>query len=171
MNKRILKAWLHSGFIDKGEMYSSTNGVPQGGIISPIIGNLVLDGLESWVLGRPRYRRTYHLNDVRYADDFIVTASSEAVFRDDIIPKINAFLKVRGVALSPHKTRITHLSDGFDFLRQTTRKYRCQEGSLGKIQITPSQKSLKTIKTKIKAICQSSGCLTQGQLIERLNPV
>lgn len=170
MNKRILKAWLQCGFIDKGEMFETTDGVPQGGIISPIIANRVLDGLASEVSGRYHFRRTHQISFVRYADDFIVTANSEAILRDVIIPKINTFLAVRGVELSPHKTHITHIRDGFDFLGQTTRKYSHQ-GYLGKIQITPSLKAMSSIKDNIKTLVKSSGCLTQAQLIDRLNPV
>jgi RNA-directed DNA polymerase len=171
MNKRILKAWLKCGFVDRGEMYPTDDGVPQGGIISPNIGNRVLDGLEKLVQGTSRFRRTNNINFVRYADDFIVTASSEEVLRDDIIPKINGFLEPRGVQLSEQKTKITHISEGFDFLGQTTRKHRRRDGNLGKIQITPSKSALREIKDKVKAICKSSGCLTQGELIDRLNPV
>ena len=171
MNKRVLKAWLQCGFVDRGEMYPTDDGVPQGGIISPIIGNMVLDGLEKRVQGKSRFRRAYNINFVRYADDFVVTASSEVVLRDDIIPKINDFLELRGVQLSEQKTQITHISKGFDFLGQTIRKHRRREGHLGKIQITPSRNALRAIKDKVKAICKTSGCLTQAQLIDRLNPV
>ncbi len=99
-----------------------------------------------------------------WATRLIVTANNEAILRDVIIPKIDAFLAIRGVALSPHKTHITHIRDGFDFLGQTTRKY-FRQGRLGKIQITPSQKALSSIKANIKSLCKSSGCLTQAQLI------
>lgn len=81
MNRKVLGAWLRSGFIDRGKKYPTTQGVPQGGVISPVIGNLVLDGLEDCVLGSKasRYRRAHNINFVRFANDFIVTASNEAV--------------------------------------------------------------------------------------------
>jgi RNA-directed DNA polymerase len=172
MNRKVLGAWLRSGFIDRGKSYPTTRGVPQGGVISPVIGNMVLDGLEACVLGSPgnRHRRAYNINFVRYADDFIVTASSEAILKDEIIPKINAFLEPRGVALSAQKTKVTHITQGFDFLGQTVRKFE-RRGHLGKIQITPSQSSLAAIKAKVKAICKASGGLTQAQVIDALNPV
>ncbi len=171
MNKRVLKAWLQCGFVDRGEMFPTDDGVPQGGIISPIIGNMVLDGMEKLVQGKSQFRRAHHINFVRYADDFVVTASSEEVLKDDIIPRISDFLEPRGVRLSEQKTKITHISEGFDFLGQTIRKYRHRDGNLGKIQITPSKSALKEIKDKVKAICKSSGGLTQAALIDRLNPV
>jgi RNA-directed DNA polymerase len=171
MNKKVLQAWLNCGFIEGGKLFPTTEGVPQGGIISPVIGNMVLDGLEAIVCSHPYYKRKHGINFVRYADDFIVTAKTKEVLEDEIIPKINAFLKPRGVQLSEQKTQVTHISKGFDFLGQSIRKYRRRDGRLGKIQIEPSKKSVQSIKNKIKAICKSSGQLTQAQLISRLNPV
>ena len=171
MNKIVLNAWLKSGFIEEGKVFSTTSGVPQGGIISPVIGNMVLDGLEAVVCAYPRYKRKHGINFIRYADDFIVTAKSKHVLENDIIPKINDFLKPRGIQLSEQKTKVTHISNGFDFLGHTIRKYQHQDKLLGKIQITPSKQSVQSIKEKIKSICQSSGQLTQTQLIGRLNPV
>lgn len=171
MNKKVLKAWLTCGFIEGGKRFPTTEGVPQGGIISPVIGNMVLDGLEAIICSYPYYKRKHGINFVRYADDFIVTAKTKEVLEDDIIPRINAFLKDRGVQLSEQKTRVTHISHGFDFLGQSVRKYPHQDGVLGKIQIEPSKQSIQSIKNKVKAICNSSGQLTQAQLIGRLNPV
>ena len=171
MNKKVLSAWLNSGFIEGGKLFPTTQGVPQGGIISPVIGNMVLDGLESIICGIPYYKRRHGINFVRYADDFIVTAKTKEVLENEIIPKINAFLKLRGVQLSEQKTKITHISNGFDFLGQSVRKYQRLDMTLGKIQIEPSKTSIQSLKCKIKAICKSSGQLTQVQLIGRLNPV
>lgn len=171
MNKKVLKAWLNCGFIEGGKWFPTTDGVPQGGIISPVIGNIVLDGLEALICISPSYKRKHNIHFVRYADDFIVTANSRALLEDIVIPKINAFLKLRGVQLSERKTKITHIGEGFDFLGQTVRRYSRRDGALGKIQIEPSKTSIRLIKDKVKAICKSSGQLTQAQLIERLNPV
>jgi RNA-directed DNA polymerase len=173
MNRKVLWAWLQSGFIDRGRKFPTTRGVPQGGIISPIIGNMVLDGLETCVQGckRSRYRRANNINFVRYADDFIVTANTEEVLRNETIPKINEFLKPRGVFLSETKTKVTHISQGFDFLGQTVRRFQRRDGQLGKLQITPSKASFEAIKAKVKAICKASGGHTQEQLIDTVNPI
>ena len=171
MNKRVLKAWLECGFLEDGKYFPTTDGVPQGGIISPIIGNMVLDALERVVCKGPKYKKVNGIHFVRYADDFIVTAKRRELLEDEIIPKINAFLKSRGVQLSEQKTRITHISEGFDFLGQTIRKFPEKENQLGKIQIEPSKRSIQSIKHKIKILCKSSGQLTQADLINRLNPV
>jgi RNA-directed DNA polymerase len=79
MNRRILSKWLRSGFIDHGTLYPTDAGVPPGGTISPVISNQVLDGLEAVSHGSAWYRRVHHLNTIRWADDFIVTAHSRAV--------------------------------------------------------------------------------------------
>jgi len=79
MNRRILSQWLRRGFIDRGTLFPTTAGVPQGGIISPTVSNMVLDGLETVVHGSSWQRRVHNINYVRWADDFIVTASSRQV--------------------------------------------------------------------------------------------
>jgi len=69
MNKRLLAQWLRCGFSDRGTLYPTTAGVPQGGLISPVISNRVLDGLEQVVCGSWRFRRRHNLHSVRWADD------------------------------------------------------------------------------------------------------
>lgn len=171
MNKQVLSRWFHSGFIDCGVWFPTTSGVPQGGVVSPVIGNLVLDGLEKVVQGHKRFRRKHQINFVRYADDFIVTANNREVLEETIIPRINAFLAQRGVALSAEKTKITHIYQGFDFLGQTIRKYEWPNGKPAKLQITPSNASLQAIQAKIKALCKSAAGATSERLIDTLNPV
>jgi RNA-directed DNA polymerase len=171
MNKRILAKWLRCGVIDQGTLYPTTAGVPQGGIISPVISNLVLDGLEAVVHGSPGHRRIHHINYVRWADDFIVTANSRQVLETDILPRLNAFLAERGVRLSPEKTVITPLSQGFDFLGQTLRKRERADGKRAKLQITPSTASFQTLKDKVRTLCKQAAGATPEQLIDTLTPV
>jgi RNA-directed DNA polymerase len=114
MNKGILAQWLRCGFLDHGALYPTTAGVPQGGILSPVISTRVLDGLEAVVQGSSWHRCVHNLNYVRWADDFIVTATSRQVVVTDTLPRINAFLAERGVQLSTEKTVITPIAQGFD---------------------------------------------------------
>lgn len=100
----------------------------------------------------------------------IVTAKTREILEREIIPRINDFIQIRGVQLSEKKTKVTHINQGFDFLGQTIRKYQ-RDDNLGKIQIQPSKVSIDSIKQKVQAILQSSGQLTQAELIDRLNPV
>ena len=69
MNTQVLSKWLKSGFVERDTLYPTTAGVPQGGIVSPVISNMVLDGLEQGVGSYPRFRRRYNLHYVRWADD------------------------------------------------------------------------------------------------------
>jgi RNA-directed DNA polymerase len=171
MHKRLLSKWLRSGFVDRGALLPTTAGVPQGGIISPVISNMVLDGLEAVVQGGSWHRRVHNINYVRWADDFIVTANSREVLEETVLPRINAFRAARGVRLSPTKTLITHISQGFNFLGQTLRKYERPAGKPAKLQITPSKASFQAIKAKVKALCKQSAGSTPAQLIGTLNPV
>jgi len=171
MNKEILAKWLRSGFLDHGTLYPTTAGVPQGGICSPVISNLVLDGLEQVVCGPPRFRRRYHLHYVRWADDFIVTANSRQVLEEVILPRIAAFLRARGVRLSAEKTVITPLAQGFDFLGQTLRKHERPNGKSAKLRITPSKASLQALMAKVRTLCKQARGATPAQLIDTLTPV
>jgi len=171
MNKGILAKWLRSGFLDHGTLYPTTAGVPQGGICSPVISNLVLDGLEQVVCGPSRFRRRHHLHYVRWADDFIVTANSRQVLEEVILPRIAAFLLERGVRLSAEKTVITPLAQGFDFLGQTLRKHERPNGKSAKLRITPSKASLQALMAKVRTLCKQARGATPTQLIDTLTPV
>ncbi len=171
MNKRLLAKWLRSGYMEEERYYPTTKGVPQGGLISPVIGNLALDGMEQVVKGKSEYFcRKHNINFVRYADDFIITAKNREVLVQ-LTPDIEAFLSERGVSLSEEKTKITPLSKGFDFLGQTVRKHKRRNGKAGKLQITPSKASFQAIKTKVKALCKRHKGATPEELINKLNPV
>lgn len=120
MDKTILRKWLKTGYVENGIHYPARKGVPQGGIISPTISNMVLDGLEEAVRRAvPRRRR---INFVRYADDFIITGKSKTILQEVIQPVVENFLAERGLALSPEKTVITHIKDGFTFLGQPVKR-------------------------------------------------
>lgn len=169
MDKIILRKWLKAGFIDKYVFYTTEEGVPQGGIISPAIANRTLDSLEAKL--RERYPRSSRIgqrakvNLVRFADDFLITGSSKELLKNEVAPLVKAFLKERGLELSPEKTRITHIDDGFDFLGQNVRKYK------GKLLIKPSRKNVKAFLNKVRKIIKTSGTMSAGQLIIKLNPI
>lgn len=171
INPKVLGQWLRSGFIDQEQWFPSEAGVPQGGIISPVISNQVLDGLEAVVHGTPRERRDHQVHFVRWADDFIVTATTREFLEHTVLPRINAFLAERGVRLSPSKTLITPIEQGFDFLGQTLRKHPRPNGKPAKLQITPSKASLDAVKAKIKTLCRKARGAKPEQLIDKLNPV
>lgn len=99
-------------------------GTPQGGIISPTLANMVLDGLESILalnFGKIAARSGKKVNYIRYADDFIITGNSKEILANEVVPLVERFMRERCLTLSSEKTRIVHINDGFDFLGQNIR--------------------------------------------------
>lgn len=170
MDKVMLKKWLKCGFVFNKELFPTEEGTPQGGIISPTLANMTLDGLEPLLAEKYRSRQVnkvifkpkMHL--VRYADDFIITGISKELL-EDVQKTIQEFLQVRGLTLSEEKTMITHIDEGFDFLGYNIRKYN------GILLIKPSKKSLKKFMQKIRGIIDSNKGSKQESLIRLLNPV
>jgi len=174
MDKSILKQFLKAGYIYQRNLFPTNAGTPQGGIISPVLSNIALDGIHGLL------EKKYHLskngrfnrniasrtqvNYIRYADDFIVTAKTKEI-AEEVKYLIQDFLKDRGLELSKEKTLITNIEDGFDFLGWNFRKYKN-----GKLLIKPSKKSIQKF---IKAIRKErkNGFHTQQTLIKKLNPV
>jgi RNA-directed DNA polymerase len=105
---------------------------------------------------------------IRYADDFIVTGHSKEILENDIKPAITAFLKQRGLELSQEKTRVTHITEGFDFLGQNVRKYPFQ-GKL-KLLIKPAKKNIHSFLEEIRKVFRKARSTTQADLIKILNP-
>jgi RNA-directed DNA polymerase len=169
MEKAMLSQWLKSGFVEDGVLYPTRKGTPQGGIISPVLANMTLDGLES-ILNSPfgkkgtRKRKKYGIHAIRYADDFVITGHSKEVLETQVKPMVENFLAERGLALSAEKTQLTHITSGFDFLSQNVRK--C--GS--KIIIKPSKKSIANLLKNVRHTVLKSRAITQTELIKRLNP-
>ena len=173
MDKSILKQFLKAGFVFKGELFPTEDGTPQGGIISPILANMALDGLEQVIEenfhhSKNGYRNQYviaenRVNFVRYADDFVVTAATSEI-AEKVKIVISDFLKTRGLELSESKTLITHIADGFDFLGWTFRKFK------GKLIIKPSKKSVKKLVESLsETILRKGLAWKQEVLIQKLN--
>jgi len=169
MDKVVLRKWLEAGYVEKGALFATEAGTPQGGIISPVLANLTLDGLEQAVnisvSPKDTPRRPFKIHVVRYADDFIVTGVSKEVLQHQVRPAIEAFLRSRGLELSDEKTKVTHIAQGFDFLGQNIRKYS------GKLLITPARKSVKALLDKVRKIVNGNKSATKANLILNLNPV
>lgn len=124
INKKVLRQWFKAGYIEGRELFPTTSGTPQGGVISPLLANITLDGLQREVESHflnARHKPCYRV--VRYADDFIVTGASKEGLEQEVLPVVTAFLAERGLELSKDKTQIIHISTGFDFLGQNVRKY------------------------------------------------
>jgi RNA-directed DNA polymerase len=166
MDKQVLRKWLKSGYLEQMKFYPTKSGTPQGGIISPTLMNLTLDGLEK--LFRKRFQKRYgqKVNFIRYADDFVITAASREIIEDEIAPLVGQFLKERGLSLSPDKTKITHIMDGFDFLSQNNRKYK-----EGKFLQKPAKKAVVEIRYKLRTLVFKNLGVPPKILIQNINSV
>ncbi|MBV4472823.1 group II intron reverse transcriptase/maturase [Pseudomonas sp. B2M1-30] len=166
-DKAILRKWLKAGVIHKGQLQATDAGTPQGGIISPTLANMALDGLEAQLkqhLGVTKAKKL-KINVVRYADDFVITGESKEMLENEIKPWVEQFLAVRGLQLSPEKTRVAHIDVGFDFLGWNFRKYS------GKLLIKPSKKNVQTFYRKVKEVISTNKTVRQEDLIRLLNPI
>ena len=164
MDKRMLRQWLAAGYWEKGRLFPTQEGTPQGGIISPLLANLTLDGLEQAIRSRIKIRRD-QVNFIRYADDFIVTARTKETLEQIVKPAVTAFLAERGLELSEQKTTITHIEAGFNFLGQNVRKYK------NKLLIKPAKDGWKALVQKTRETIKGTHGQTAATLIRKLNPM
>src|SRR5208283_2762769 len=150
------------GYIHKRILYPTEAGTPQGGIISAALANMTLDGLETEL---KKFRAQDKVHMVRYADDFIITGNSKELLENEVKPLVEKFLSTRGLALSPEKTGITHIDEGFDFLGVNIRKYS------GKLLVKPAKKNVKACLDKIRKLIKDNKSAKQINLIMTLNPI
>jgi RNA-directed DNA polymerase len=170
MDRTVLRQWLKAGYLEKNVFFATTDGTPQGGVASPALANRALDGLERLLANHfgetRRQREGNQVHLVRYADDFIITGTSETLLHDEVLPLVAQFLSIRGLELSREKTTITHVKDGFDFLGQNVRRYHN-----GKVLLKPSKRNVQTFLKGIREIIQGQGgSLSAGELIQVLTP-
>lgn len=163
MDKTMLNKWLTSGYIDKGLFYHTDAGTPQGGIISPTLMLLTLSGLERRVK-HAAPKKADKINFISYADDFVITGASKELLENKIKPLVEAFLGARGLRLSKEKTRITHISEGFDFLGFNIRKYN------DKLLIKPAKENVISFVRNLRAIIKKHPTMAAGDLIRILSP-
>lgn len=166
LDKMIMNKWLKAGFFETGKLFPTTEGTPQGGIVSPVLCNMALDGIANML--KKNFSKHKGINFIRYADDFIVTGHSKDTLEKQIKPAITAFLQERGLELSQEKTKITHITEGFDFLGQNVRKYPSR-GEL-KLLIKPSKKNIHSFLEDIRKVFRKARSITQPGLIKLLNP-
>lgn len=172
-DKRIMNEFLKCGYFEKKKLFPTEEGSPQGGLISPVYANYVLDGLEGMLKQKYSTSSTGHYNAnynkykvhlCRYADDFIVTANSKEIL-EVIKLEISQFMDERGLQLSHEKTVITNINEGFDFLGWNFRKYK------GKLLIHPSKKSVKKLTRKLSETVKYFRAAEQDVLITKLNQI
>jgi len=165
MDREVLSKWLKAGYVELHALHATEAGTPQGGVISPTLANLTLDGLERLLQKHFGRRNSNKVNLIRYADDFIVTGRSKELLENEVRPLVEGFLAERGLRLSPEKTKTTHVECGFDFLGQHVRKFK------GKLLIKPSKKNVNAFLEKVRGIIRGNLGAKTVNLITLLNPV
>lgn len=176
-SKREVQAWLKAGYMEEGVWQPTDTGTPQGGVISPLLANVALHGLDE-LLGiryyrtREGYLRTYSNRAwVRYADDFVVFCRTKED-AEQVVEILRAWLKDRGLSLSEEKTQIVHMSEGFDFLGFNVRQYRTGRTRNGTVTlIKPSRKAVKNVRQKLSEIWATAGSRPLKDTILMLNAV
>lgn len=155
----LIKGWLKAGFVLDGKFNPTKTGTPQGGVISPLLANIGLHGLENFIKStNPK------LGVVRYADDFIITARDKESL-EQIQIQIQQWLLDRGLKFSFEKTLITSMEDGFDFLGFNHRHYN------GKLLIKPSKKKVLDFCKRIGKEIKKMNGAEQESLVKKLNPI
>ncbi|AFZ52119.1 group II intron reverse transcriptase/maturase [Dactylococcopsis salina] len=155
----LIEGWLKAGYLDKGVLNPTVMGTPQGGVISPLLANIGLHGLEDFIKSvNPK------LGVIRYADDFVVTSKDKESL-EHILDQIKQWMLERGLEISAEKTRIVSMEEGFDFLGFNLRHYG------GKLLIKPQKKKVLTFCKKIGETLDNMKARTQEDVIKALNPL
>ena len=176
---RIIRKWLKSGAITRIGFEKSRRGTPQGGVISPLLANIALDGLErifniytrsgNYIPPSHRSGQNKHIALFRYADDFIVLAPSKEILIKYVIPKIKDFLSLIGLELNDAKTQVRNVSEGFNFLGFTFRRFFYQNGNIKKFTYYPNKKRLNRFLESLKDYIKRNWNIDIKVLIKALN--
>lgn len=177
--RRKILQWLKAGYVEDWVKYNPTDaGTPQGGVVSPLLANIALHGMEETLGIRWRFRadretfeRIGKRSVIRYADDFVVFCETE---EDAIDAKqtLIEWLAKRGLQLSEEKTRIVNLNDGFDFLGFNIRRYKVRDRKSNyKMLIKPNNKSVHNLKVKLREEWKRLIGQNAKRTILKLNPI
>ena len=170
--QRLIRQWLRAGVMEEGAVRKSTTGTPQGGVISPLLANIVLDELdETWE------REWSHLGElVRYADDFVIACRTKRQ-ADEALARVKTILETMGLALHPDKTRVVELrvrGDGFDFLGCHLRIMRSHFKGKTYLFRWPRAKAMTAIRERIRHVTNWRRWMRMRDIrdvIEELNPI
>jgi RNA-directed DNA polymerase len=168
----MIAGWLKAGVLEAGKGFAPTEeGTPQGGVISPLLLNVALHGLEE--AAGVRYRGGVHADHLkegypaltRYADDFVVCCHSRRQ-AEQVMARLPGWLAPRGLALNEDKTHIITLADGFDFLGFSIRRYPS-----GKLLIKPSKDAIRRHRNKLATTMRMLRGLSALEVVRVMNPV
>ncbi len=170
--RRLVRRWLRSGVLDRGCLVPTERGSPQGGVISPLLMNVALHGMEQ--AAGVRYHAAGHRDAgsavpgspvlIRYADDVLAFCHSRQQ-AEQVKARLADWLAPRGLAFNQDKTRITHLDDGVDFLGCNVRRYH------GKLLIKPSKAAVKRVRQRLSAEMKALRGANAEAVLIQLNPI
>ena len=169
---RLIRAMLKAGSYGKGQLFPSERGTPEGGVVSPLLSNILLTPFD-----REMRRRGYQIT--RFADDWVITCTSAAEARA-AIDAARRILSELGVQLNPRKTRVVHVQRGFEFLGYLVKRGkqlrlppdRIVTGiKSGGMYAYPRGKSIQRFKDRVRQLTKRAVPLKTKDLIEQLNPV
>ncbi len=155
--KSLISKWLTAGYVEIGEIHETTMGTPQGGIASPLLANIALDGLQIHLGTGYRY--------ARYCDDFVIMAKTKQAI-EEIKPKVEQWLLERGLKLKDEKTRIIHRDEGFNFLGFHIKMY-----NNGKLIIKPQKEKVKDLLGRVRKWLDDNKQAKAETIPHHLNPI
>jgi RNA-directed DNA polymerase len=169
--RELVKRWLTAGVVEKGHFAPTAEGTPQGGVISPLLLNIALHGMERaagvvYLKNRGEVARTRPNSPVlvRYADDVVALCHSRDQV-EQVKQRLSQWLEPRGLVFNEDKTRIVHLSQGIDFLGFTIRRYG------NKLRITPSAAGIRRFRERLRTEVRALRGWNASEVITTLSPV
>jgi RNA-directed DNA polymerase len=163
----MIRKWLRAGVVENGRLHRTEDGVPQGGVVSPVLLNIALHGMEQAAGVRYLSEGWIRVDSpvlIRYADDFIALCHTrQQAF--EIKARLARWLEPRGLAFNEQKTRVVTLSEGFDFLAFNVRRYGT------KPMIRPTKAAVRRIRKRLHDELVSLKGHNARAMIRRLNPI
>src|SRR5437762_10724088 len=172
--RELIRQWLKAGYVEQEMFHETEQGTPQGGVISPLLANIALHGMEDAI--GVKYNSQGEIIGkraiVRYADDFVCFCETQED-AEQVQSILGEWLEQRGLTLSPEKTRIVHLTEGFDFLGFNVRHYRTPHTTRTgwKLLIKPSKKSVQAICGELRDLWKKAQGTPLQSVLAKLNPV
>lgn len=178
--RALIKKWLKAGYLEQDSWNATEQGTPQGGVISPLLMNIALYGMQTLLSQFKRIRyytvrsgkyigKRYPKEQPRYrlavyADDFVISTETKEE-AEAAIPILSEWLKERGLQLHPDKTRVVNIAQGFNFLGTTVRRYN------GICIVKPQKEKVLLFLKRIRTWIKDHPEIKQESLIQHLNPV
>lgn len=168
--RELIKQWLKAGYVEYGKLHETDTGTAQGAVISPLLANIALHDMEAALAinsGSTHNQRAI----VRYADDFAVFCESKED-TEKSQQTLTEWLKIRGLTFSTEKTRIIHLTEGFDFLGATIKVFPTAKKKSGQVLlIRPSKKAVNKLRNTLREQWLALNGTNVEAVLGKLNPI